>query len=75
MSLDIVLKDDVSLLERAKVLARALKCPPGVLVFPVWELLKEAAAKDANTIYLWRNHNEGNPGTFFSIIWLCLNFS
>jgi len=30
--------------ERAKVLARALKCHPGVLVFPGWELPKEAAA-------------------------------
>jgi len=30
--------------ERAKVLARALKCHPGVLVFPSWELPKEAAA-------------------------------
>jgi ribosome-binding protein aMBF1 (putative translation factor) len=30
--------------ERAKVLARALKCHPGVLVFPGRELPKEAAA-------------------------------
>jgi transcriptional regulator with XRE-family HTH domain len=30
--------------ERAKVLARALKCHPAVLVFPGWELDKEAAA-------------------------------
>jgi transcriptional regulator with XRE-family HTH domain len=30
--------------ERAKLLARALKCHPGVLVFPGWELPKEAAA-------------------------------
>jgi len=30
--------------ERAKVLARALKCHPGVLVFPGWELPKEVAA-------------------------------
>jgi len=30
--------------ERAKVLARALKCHPGVLVFPGWELPKDAAA-------------------------------
>jgi transcriptional regulator with XRE-family HTH domain len=29
--------------ERAKVLARALKCHPGVLVFPGWELPNEAA--------------------------------
>jgi transcriptional regulator with XRE-family HTH domain len=29
--------------ERAKLLARALKCHPGVLVFPGWELPKEAA--------------------------------
>jgi len=27
-----------------KVLARALKCHPGVLVFPGWELPEEAAA-------------------------------
>jgi transcriptional regulator with XRE-family HTH domain len=30
--------------ERAKVLARALKCHPGVLVFPGWELPSDAAA-------------------------------
>jgi transcriptional regulator with XRE-family HTH domain len=30
--------------ERAKVLARALKCHPGVLIFPGWELYEEAAA-------------------------------
>lgn len=30
--------------ERAKVLARALKCHPAVLVFPGWELALEAAA-------------------------------
>jgi transcriptional regulator with XRE-family HTH domain len=30
--------------ERPKVLARALKCHPGVLVFPGWELDEEAAA-------------------------------
>jgi len=30
--------------ERAKVLARALKCHPSVLVSPGWELPKEAAA-------------------------------
>mgnify|MGYP005835035171 CR=1 len=31
-------------LERAKILARALKCHPGVLVFPGWELSDETAA-------------------------------
>jgi transcriptional regulator with XRE-family HTH domain len=30
--------------ERAKALARALKCHPGVLVFPGWESTSEAAA-------------------------------
>lgn len=30
--------------ERAKMLARALKCHPGVLVFPGWQLPEEAAA-------------------------------
>ena len=30
--------------ERAKVLARALRCHPGVLVFPSWEVPNEAAA-------------------------------
>ena len=30
--------------ERAKVLARALKCHPGVLVFPGWEMPGEKAA-------------------------------
>lgn len=29
--------------ERAKVLARALKCHPGVLVFPGWEMPREKA--------------------------------
>ncbi|MBN1947325.1 MAG: helix-turn-helix transcriptional regulator [Bradymonadales bacterium] len=31
-------------LERAKVLARALKCHPSVLVFPSWDVEKESAA-------------------------------
>jgi hypothetical protein len=30
--------------ERAKVLARALRCHPAVLVFPGWELPAETAA-------------------------------
>lgn len=30
--------------ERAKILARALKCHPGALVFPGWELPRNAAA-------------------------------
>ncbi|MCH7896350.1 MAG: helix-turn-helix domain-containing protein [Candidatus Methylomirabilales bacterium] len=30
--------------ERAKVLARALRCHPAVLVFPGWEVGKETAA-------------------------------
>ena len=30
--------------ERAKVLARALKCHPGVLVFPGWEFPDDLAA-------------------------------
>jgi len=30
--------------QRAKVLAKALKCHPGVLVFPGWEIPKEAVA-------------------------------
>jgi transcriptional regulator with XRE-family HTH domain len=30
--------------ERAKILARALKCHPGVLVFPGWELPTKIAA-------------------------------
>ena len=30
--------------ERAKVIARALKCHPAVLVFPGWELGKDTAA-------------------------------
>lgn len=31
-------------IERAKVLARALKCHPAVLVFPGWDIGKESAA-------------------------------
>ena len=30
--------------ERAKILARALKCHPAVLVFPGWEIDQESAA-------------------------------
>ena len=30
--------------ERAKALAKALKCHPGILVFPGWEMSDEAAA-------------------------------
>ena len=30
--------------ERAKVLARALKCHPAVLVFPGWDIMAESAA-------------------------------
>ena len=38
-------RDRVKLgVERAKVLARALKCHPSALVFPGWELLEENAA-------------------------------
>jgi transcriptional regulator with XRE-family HTH domain len=31
-------------IERAKVLARALKCHPSVLVFPGWDITDEVAA-------------------------------
>lgn len=31
-------------LERAKILARALKCHPAVLVFPGWDVDRESAA-------------------------------
>jgi len=30
--------------ERAKILARALKCHPAVLVFPGWDVRQESAA-------------------------------
>ncbi|MGB5728377.1 MAG: helix-turn-helix transcriptional regulator, partial [Thiogranum sp.] len=30
--------------ERAKILARALKCHPAVLVFPGWDVHQESAA-------------------------------
>ena len=37
--------DRVSLgVERAKILARALKCHPAVLVFPGWDVHQESAA-------------------------------
>jgi transcriptional regulator with XRE-family HTH domain len=37
--------DKVNLgVERAKVIARALRCHPAVLVFPGWEVDKESAA-------------------------------
>jgi transcriptional regulator with XRE-family HTH domain len=31
-------------IERAKVIARALKCHPAVLVFPGWNIERESAA-------------------------------
>ena len=38
-------RDRVNLgVERAKVLARALRCHPAVLVFPGWDVEKESAA-------------------------------
>ena len=38
-------RDRVNLgVERAKVLARALKCHPAVLVFPGWDVSQESAA-------------------------------
>jgi len=38
-------RDRVSLgVERAKVLARALRCHPAVLVFPGWDVERESAA-------------------------------
>ena len=30
--------------ERAKIMARALKCHPAVLVFPGWDIVRESAA-------------------------------
>ena len=37
--------DKVNLgVERAKVIARALKCHPAVLVFPGWEVRRQSAA-------------------------------
>ena len=44
-TLSAIENDRVSLgVERAKVLARALRCHPAVLVFPNWELPVESAA-------------------------------
>lgn len=38
-------RDRINLgVERAKVLARALRCHPAVLVFPGWEVEKESVA-------------------------------
>ena len=38
-------RDRVNLgVERAKVLARALRCHPAVLVFPGWDVTEESAA-------------------------------
>jgi transcriptional regulator with XRE-family HTH domain len=38
-------RDRVNLgVERAKVLARALRCHPAVLVFPGWDVAEESAA-------------------------------
>jgi len=34
--------------ERAKVIARALRCHPAVLVFPAWDVAAESAAYQAN---------------------------
>ena len=44
-TLSAIENDRVNLgVERAKVLARALKCHPAVLVFPNWDVEKESAA-------------------------------
>ena len=44
-TLSAIENDRVNLgLERAKVLARALKCHPAVLVFPGWEVGRDSAA-------------------------------
>ena len=44
-TLSAIENDRVNLgVERAKVLARALKCHPAVLVFPSWEVALESAA-------------------------------
>ncbi len=44
-TLSAIENDRVNLgVERAKVLARALRCHPAVLVFPGWEVDKESAA-------------------------------
>lgn len=44
-TLSAIENDRVSLgVERAKTLARALKCHPAVLVFPGWDVRQESAA-------------------------------
>lgn len=44
-TLSAIENDRVSLgVERAKILARALKCHPSVLVFPGWDIQEESAA-------------------------------
>jgi transcriptional regulator with XRE-family HTH domain len=44
-TLSAIERDRVNLgVERAKVLARALRCHPAVLVFPGWDIERESAA-------------------------------
>ena len=44
-SISAIENDRVNLgVERAKILARALKCHPAVLVFPGWDVRQESAA-------------------------------
>lgn len=44
-TLSAIENDRVSLgVERAKILARALRCHPAVLVFPGWDVQQESAA-------------------------------
>jgi transcriptional regulator with XRE-family HTH domain len=44
-TLSAIERDRVNLgVERAKVLARALRCHPAVLVFPGWDVERESAA-------------------------------
>lgn len=44
-TLSAIENDRVNLgVERAKILARALKCHPAVLVFPGWDIQQESAA-------------------------------
>ncbi len=44
-TLSAIERDRINLgVERAKVLARALRCHPAVLVFPGWDIQQESAA-------------------------------
>jgi transcriptional regulator with XRE-family HTH domain len=60
-------RDRVNLgVERAKVLARALRCHPAVLVFPGWDVEKKSAADESCQFQSLNNGGWISPPSHFS---------